>query len=60
MCKYYLFKGFTLEAGPQIGFLISARENSITQISSNDGIERIGANDQIEYFKFIDLQYNLA
>jgi len=29
MAKYYVAKGFSLEAGPQIGFLVSAKSDSV-------------------------------
>ncbi|MCV9929025.1 PorT family protein [Flavobacterium sp. LS1R49] len=45
LAKYYITKEFTVEAGPQIGFLLSAKE---------DG------HDAKDYYKSVDLGFNLG
>jgi len=48
MAKYYVAKGFSVEAGPQIGFLVSAKadsdytesfEGEVTYTESEDGVD---------------------
>lgn len=43
MAKYYLFEGFSIQAGPQVGFLMSAK---------------YGDTDVKDYFKSIDFALN--
>ena len=45
MAKYYVAKGFSLEAGPQLGYLLSAKQDD---------------NDVDENFKSFDLGLNLG
>lgn len=48
MGKYYILKGLSLEAGPQIGFLLSAKSESINVKDSFKSID-FGANLGIGY-----------
>ncbi|MEM6687277.1 MAG: porin family protein [Bacteroidota bacterium] len=40
LAKYYVFKGFSVEVGPQVGFLLSAEVD--------DGMQVVSAKDQIK------------
>lgn len=58
MAKYYFMEGFSLEAGPQIGFLMSAK-NDYSNVVSGMGMgmdqNESGTEDIKEGFKAIDL-----
>ena len=65
MGKYYLIKGFSLEVGPQIGFLLSAK-NKDTDTDIKDAFNTVdfGVNFGLGY-KFtnginFDVRYNLG
>ena len=53
MAKYYMFEGFSLEAGPQVGLLISAKEEY-------DWDGDIGEEDIKEHLKGIDFGVNFG
>ena len=48
MGKYYLTKGFSLEAGPQIGFLLSAK-NDKTDVKDSFNTVDFGVNFGLGY-----------
>lgn len=52
MAKYYLMEGFAVEAGPQIGILMSAKED---YSFSGGGISESGSDDVKDALKGIDL-----
>lgn len=53
MAKYYIAEGFSLEAGPQIGFLLSAKDEYDSQGDS-------GEDDIKEYVKGFDFGVNFG
>ena len=57
MAKYYVAEGFSLEAGPQLGFLLSA-ENEATV--SFEGESETESADNKEDFNSIDFGFNLG
>jgi len=55
LAKFYVADGFSLEAGPQIGFLVSAdQENEVTE-GDNDNLEIEGEGDVSDFYSGIDL-----
>lgn len=62
MVKYYVYKGFNIEAGPQIGILLNAEEKYETNFTSPDfpgeNVRRSGTDDISELFKSIDVAIN--
>tara|TARA_B110000967_G_C18839693_1_gene538670 strand:+ start:820 stop:1446 length:627 start_codon:yes stop_codon:yes gene_type:complete len=60
MAKYYVSEGISLEAGPQIGFLINAEvETDIT--NSTDSSENISITiDSKDNYKSIDFGFNVG
>ena len=57
MAKYYVAEGFSLEAGPQIGFLLSAKYDwDDTYMGESDS----GTDDFKEYFKNLDFGLNFG
>ena len=57
MAKYYLAEGFSLEAGPQIGFLLSANDD---WEENDDGVKDSGEDDIKEDFKSVDFSLNVG
>lgn len=57
MAKYYLAEGFSLEAGPQIGFLLSAKDD---WEENDDGVKDSGEDDIKEDFKSVDFSLNVG
>jgi len=59
MAKYYVAEGFSLEAGPQIAFLLSAKDDYTWQ---DDVWEEgdSGSDDIKEYFKNVDFGLNFG
>jgi len=57
MAKYYVAEKFSLEAGPQIGFLLSAKEKF--DYSGEDGSES-GEVDTKDFYKSIDFGVNFG
>ena len=55
MFKYYVAKKINVEAGPQIGFLTSAK--TVTKV---DGISRTDEQDVKDYFESVDFGLNLG
>ena len=53
MAKFYVAEGFSIEAGPQVGFLFSAKDEY-----DFDG--DTGEDDIKEYFKGIDFGVNFG
>lgn len=53
MAKYYVAEGFSLEAGPQIGFLLSAKWDYKSGSYSESG-------DAKDYLKGVDVGFNLG
>ena len=53
MAKFYVAEGFSIEAGPQVGFLLSAKAKAEVGGSS-------GEEDIKDYFKGIDFGANLG
>src|SRR6218665_957371 len=62
MVKYYVYRGLHMEAGPQIGILLSAKEKYDTNFTSPDfpgeSIKRSGSEDISELFKSINVALN--
>ncbi|GAL64444.1 outer membrane beta-barrel protein [Algibacter lectus] len=48
MGKYYLTKGLSLEAGPQVGFLVSAKQDDVNLKDSYKGLD-LGVNFGLGY-----------
>ena len=60
MAKYYVTEGLSLEAGPQIGFLVKA-ENEIDFTSSNDLVKNSSTTvDSKDSFKSVDFGFNIG
>jgi opacity protein-like surface antigen len=63
MAKYYVAKSFSLEAGPQIGFLLSAKDNGEDAkdfVSSTDFSANFGAGYDFTENLSAGLRYNLG
>ncbi len=63
MAKYYVTKGLSLEAGPQIGFLLSAKKESIdlkNQLKKVDLGVNIGIGYKLDNGLNFGLRYNLG
>lgn len=63
MGKYYLTKGLSLEAGPQIGFLLSAKKNKIDVKNSFNTIDLgvgLGVGYEFESGLNLGVRYNLG
>jgi len=58
MAKYYVSEKFTIEAGPQIGFLVSAQEKY--SIEASNGESDSGSEDIIENFQTVDFGLNFG
>lgn len=62
MVKYYVHKGLHVEAGPQVGILLSAKEKYKTNYTSpefpDESFRRSGTDDISELFKSIDMALN--
>ena len=60
MAKYYVTEGLSLEAGPQIGFLIKAEvESDITDF--NDSSNNVSSTTDLkDYYKSIDFGFNIG
>jgi len=57
MAKYYLTDGFSLEAGPQIGFLVSAKVESEASFEGESDSEEVDVKDA---YKSIDFGFGLG
>ncbi|SDI50211.1 porin family protein [Winogradskyella thalassocola] len=57
MAKYYVAEGFSVEAGPQIGFLMSANEEYEV---SGGGFSESGDEDVKDNFKSIDFGFGIG
>jgi len=57
MAKYYVAEKFSIEAGPQIGFLLSAKEKY--EFSGN-GVSESGEEDAKDFYKSIDFGVNFG
>jgi hypothetical protein len=57
MAKFYVAEGFSLEAGPQIGFLLSAKDD---WTETFDGFTDSGTDDLKDYTKGIDFGLNFG
>ena len=57
MAKYYVTEGFSLEAGPQLGFLLSAEQEATV---SFEGESVTDSADNKEDFNSIDFGFNLG
>ena len=63
MAKYYVADSFSLQAGPQIGFLMSATSAGVDikdQASSTDFGLNLGAGYNLNENMALDLRYNLG
>lgn len=63
MAKYYVADGFSLELGPQIGFLVSAKENDVDikdDVKSTDFSVNFGAAYDITENLMLGVRYNLG
>ncbi len=64
MTKYYLAKGLSIQAGPQVGILISAKDRDDNDIKDNiSSIDlglNFGAGYQLASGIFFDARYNLG
>ena len=63
MAKYYVTEGFSLEAGPQIGFLMSAKEDSEDRkefLNSTDFGFNVGAGYNLNEQMSLGLRYNIG
>lgn len=62
MAKFYVAEGFSLEAGPQVGFLISAKSEYEFTETSNDGttVSEVSGSDEEDIKDFVSgLDYGL-
>jgi|SRR5690606_13034398 len=61
MAKYYVAEGFSLEAGPQVGFLVSAN-GEYEEVISGGGMDESdsGDADVKEFYKGIDFGVNIG
>lgn len=63
MGKYYLSKGFSLEAGPKIGFLLSAKQESLDVKDSYNTVEfgmNLGVGYKLENGLNFSARYNFG
>lgn len=63
MGKYYLTKGFSLEAGPQIGFLLSAKQESVNVKDSFNSVDygvNLGLGYKLNNGLNFSARYNLG
>ncbi len=69
MVKYYVMEGLSLEAGPQIGFLVSAKQSfdNLKQVASGQGVSvEVNVPSSVEDldvkkdFSTFDLGFNLG
>ncbi len=57
MAKYYVAKGFSLEAGPQLGFLMSAE---LEETETEFGKSETTSTDIKEFYNSTDFAFNLG
>ncbi|KIA99210.1 hypothetical protein OA93_06155 [Flavobacterium sp. KMS] len=57
MAKYYVAEKFSLEAGPQIGFLLSAKDDTKVTVDGESSSEKINVKDD---YKSIDFGVNFG
>jgi opacity protein-like surface antigen len=57
MAKYYVAEKFSLEAGPQIGFLLSAKDDTKVTMGGESSSEKINVKDD---YKSIDFGVNFG
>ncbi|WP_281232069.1 porin family protein [Flavobacterium gelatinilyticum] len=57
MAKYYIVEKFSVEAGPQIGFLVSAKEKWET---SGPGVSESGDEDAKDFYESINFGVNFG
>lgn len=57
MAKYYVIKGLSIEAGPQIGFLLSAKEEAKASVGWASESGEVDIKDEL---KSIDFGFNLG
>lgn len=63
MAKYYVFDGLNVQAGPQIGFLASAKagsENIKDEMKGVDFSLNLGAGYELPMGVFFDARYNIG
>ena len=61
IAKYYVIEGLSIEAGPQIGFLISAEQDyKYTYTDAGETYSESGTEDVKEYLKTIDFGLNFG
>ncbi|MGL5274513.1 Outer membrane protein beta-barrel domain-containing protein [Myroides marinus] len=63
MAKYYVFDGLNVQAGPQIGFLASAKDGSVNikdEMKSVDFSLNLGAGYELPMGVFFDARYNIG
>ena len=56
MGKFYLAKGFSIEAGPQIGFLLAAKAKVKATVAGNSNTEE----EKIDQVNGVDFVFNLG
>lgn len=61
MFKYYATEALYIEAGPQVGFLMSAKEDwSASATFGGETLSESGEDDVKDAFKSIDFGFNLG
>ncbi|MGJ8550466.1 porin family protein [Winogradskyella wichelsiae] len=61
MAKYYIAEGFSVEAGPQIGLLLSAKEDyEYSETFEGETFSESGDEDVKDSYKGIDLGFNFG
>ena len=61
MAKYYVAEGFSIEAGPQVGFLLNAEEDyDYTETFMGETSSESGTEDMKDYMSSIDFGVNFG
>lgn len=61
MFKYYIVKGFNVEAGPQVGFLMSAKDKSTSSYTENGTTTSQSSSVDVKnLYKSIDFGFNVG
>jgi hypothetical protein len=60
MAKYYVAKKFSIEVGPQFGFLLTARTNFFSYTDAGNGYVNSDSKDVKDQFKTFDFGINVG